>query len=93
MCGRGRAGVRQARTAQYGGRMFVFAATLGVEGDRAYAMRTRLGENRNFISRHRGSRNKNGETDKTPQLSVLKRAARTKNVRLAIYLLTVTCHD
>ena len=35
MCGRGRAGVRQERTAQYGGRMFVFAATLGVQGDRA----------------------------------------------------------
>ena len=49
MCGRGRAGVRQERTAQYGGRMFVFAATLGVQGDRACAMRPRLGENRNFM--------------------------------------------
>ena len=37
----------EERTAQYGGRMFVFAATLGVQGDRACAMRTRLGENRN----------------------------------------------
>ena len=44
-----RAGVQQERTAQYGGRMFVFAATLGVHGDRACAMRTRLGENRNFM--------------------------------------------
>ena len=33
MCGRGRAGVRQERTAQYGGRMFVFATTQGVQGD------------------------------------------------------------
>ena len=33
MCGRGRAGVRQERTAQYGGRMFVFATTQGAQGD------------------------------------------------------------
>ena len=33
MCGRGRAGVQQERTAQYGGRMFVFATTQGVQGD------------------------------------------------------------
>ena len=36
------------RTAQYGGRMFVIAATLGVQCNRACAMRTRLGENRNL---------------------------------------------
>ena len=33
MRGRGRAGVRQERTAQYGGRMFVFAATLWVQAE------------------------------------------------------------
>ena len=33
MCGRGRAGARQERTAQYGGRMFVFATTQGVQGN------------------------------------------------------------
>ena len=42
-------GRTQERTAQHGGRMFVFAATLGVQGVRACAMRTRLGENRNFM--------------------------------------------
>ena len=39
MCGRGRAGVRQERTAQYGGRMFVFATTQGFQGDMPSAMR------------------------------------------------------
>ena len=43
MCGRGRAGVRQERTAQYGGRMFVFATTQGVQGDMPSAMRLDAG--------------------------------------------------
>ena len=42
MCGRGRAGVRQERTAQYGGRMFVFATTQGFQGDMPSAMRQGL---------------------------------------------------
>ena len=45
MCGRGRAGVRQERTAQYGGRMFVFAATQWVQGDRTSGMGLGLREN------------------------------------------------
>ena len=44
MCGRGRAGVRQERTAQYGGRMFVFATTQGVQGDMPSAIARGLGE-------------------------------------------------
>ena len=44
MCGRGRAGARQERTAQYGGRMFVFATTQGVQGDMPSAMRLALRE-------------------------------------------------
>ena len=44
MCGRGRAGVRQERTAQYGGRMFVFATTQGVQGDMPSAIASGLGE-------------------------------------------------
>ena len=45
MCGRGRAGARQERTAQYGGRMFVFATTQGVQGDMPSAIARGLGEN------------------------------------------------
>ena len=45
MCGRGRAGVRQERTAQYGGRMFVFATTQGVQGDMPSAIARELREN------------------------------------------------
>ena len=45
MCGRGRAGVRQERTAQYGGRMFVFATTQGVQGDMPSAIARGLREN------------------------------------------------
>ena len=44
MCGRGRAGVQQERTAQYGGRMFVFATTQGVQGDMPSAIARGLGE-------------------------------------------------
>ena len=44
MCGRGRAGVRQERTAQYGGRMFVFATTQGVQGDLPSAIARGRGE-------------------------------------------------
>ena len=44
MCGRGRAGVQQERTAQYGGRMFVFATTQGVQGDMPSAIVRGLGE-------------------------------------------------
>ena len=44
MCGRGRAGVRQERTAQYGGRMFVFATTQGVQGDMPSAIARSLRE-------------------------------------------------
>ena len=44
MCGRGRAGVQQERTAQYGGRMFVFATTQGVQGDMPSAIASRLRE-------------------------------------------------
>ena len=49
MCGRGRAGVRQERTAQYGGRMFVFATTQGFQGDMPSAMRLGLRENSESI--------------------------------------------
>ena len=49
MCGRGRAGVRQERTAQYGGRMFVFATTQGFQGDMPSAMRQGLRENSKSI--------------------------------------------
>ena len=45
MCGRGRAGAQQERTAQYGGRMFVFATTQGVQGDMPSAIARALGEN------------------------------------------------
>ena len=45
MCGRGRAGVRQERTAQYGGRMFVFATTQGAQGDMPSAIARGLREN------------------------------------------------
>ena len=41
MCGRGRAGVRQERTAQCGGRMFIFATTQGVQGDMPSAIARR----------------------------------------------------
>ena len=44
MCGRGRAGVQQERTAQYGGRMFVFATTQGVQGDMPSAIARGLRE-------------------------------------------------
>ena len=44
MCGRGRAGVRQERTAQYGGRMFVFVTTQGVQGDMPSAIARGLRE-------------------------------------------------
>ena len=44
MCGRGRAGVQQERTAQYGGRMFVVATTQGVQGDMPSAIARGLRE-------------------------------------------------
>ena len=51
MCGRGRAGVRQERTAQYGGRMFVFATTQGVQGDMPSAIARALREkSRNLLA-------------------------------------------
>ena len=52
MCGRGRAGVRQERTAQYGGRMFVFATTQGVRGDMPSAI-ARASEKNPKVGSHR----------------------------------------
>ena len=52
MCGRGRAGVRQERTAQYGGRMFVFAAMQGVQG----VLRYPLGPSMSITSQHSSQR-------------------------------------
>ena len=49
MCGRGRAGVQQERTAQYGGRMFVFATTQGVQGDMPSAIARAPGEKSNLL--------------------------------------------
>ena len=67
MCGRGRAGVRQERTAQYGGRMFVFAATQWVQGDRTSRMglglRENPGGNPNEINQQRQERPRYLSTD------------------------------
>ena len=65
MCGRGRAGVRQERTAQYGGRMFVFATTQGVQGDMS-AIARGGSEKIPKVGSHRGEREGTSADAATP---------------------------
>ena len=69
MCGRGRAGARQERAAQYGGRMFVFATTQGVQGDMPSAIARGSEKNRKICS-HRAEHNPHR---KKPESTTLKR--------------------
>ena len=66
MCGRGRAGVQQERTAQYGGRMFVFATTQGVQGEKPSAIARGGSEKIPKVGSHRGEREGTSADAATP---------------------------